>query len=85
MFHLFEEIPWNHFQNLPQIKSLPLNEQVMHYNTYLNNLSAERLNYVNWLQSQGSGVVATGAGSTGDQLFDEAIVPWDEAIGNWDE
>jgi hypothetical protein len=36
-----EELPWQHFIKLNNIRKLPLNEQKEHYNRYLNNLATQ--------------------------------------------
>lgn len=87
MLNAFEEIPWQFFQNLPDIKHLPLHEQVYHYDQYISNLSLQRMHYSNWLQGQASGRAAgagTAGGNTGDLAFDEATTLWEDSVGNWD-
>jgi hypothetical protein len=41
-----EEIAWQHYQNLPHIARLPLNEQIRMYNMYLMDVSEQRINYL---------------------------------------
>jgi hypothetical protein len=41
-----EEIAWQHYQNLPDIARLPLNEQIRMYNMYLMDISEQRINYL---------------------------------------
>jgi hypothetical protein len=38
-----EELTWPQFRTLDSVKKLPLNEQVQHYNRYLNDLSTQRM------------------------------------------
>jgi hypothetical protein len=38
-----EELGWHQFKQLNNIRKLPLNEQVQHYNRYLNDLSTQRI------------------------------------------
>lgn len=83
MFNIFDEIPWNHFQNMPGIKGMPLQEQVNQYNNYLNSLSVQRVNFMNWLDVQPKGDAAV-AGNTGDDVWSESQALWEEAIGTWD-
>ena len=49
------ELTWNQFKGLPHIQRLPLQEQVKHYNSYLDNLVSERMQYENWIQNQNKG------------------------------
>jgi hypothetical protein len=51
-----EELGWHQFKQLNNIKRLPLNEQVQHYNRYLNDLSTQRM----WAQ--------IGASAGGDNI-----------------
>lgn len=46
------ELTWQQFKQLNNIRNLPLNEQVRRYNTYLDNLNNE---YINWLSKQPKG------------------------------
>lgn len=43
MYFTNEEYTWHQFKNLNNVRKLPLNEQVQHYNRYLNDLSTQRL------------------------------------------
>ena len=38
-----EELTWQQFKNLNNVRKLPLNEQVQFYNRYLNDLSTQRM------------------------------------------
>jgi len=38
-----EELGWHQFKQLNNIRKLPLNEQIQHYNRYLNDLSTQRM------------------------------------------
>ena len=49
------ELTWNQFKGLPHIQRLPLQEQVKHYNNYLDNLVSERIQFQNWIQNQNKG------------------------------
>jgi hypothetical protein len=49
------ELTWNQFKGLPHIQRLPLQEQVKHYNSYLDNLVSERMQFENWLKNQNKG------------------------------
>lgn len=49
------ELTWNQFRGLPHIQRLPLQEQVKHYNSYLDNLVSERMQFQNWIQNQNKG------------------------------
>ena len=48
---IFNEISWQKFTQLPEIKLLPLNEQTKKYNLYINELTYERNVYLKWLVS----------------------------------
>ena len=55
---IFNEILWPQFVQLNKVRSLPLKEQVNHYNQYLNELISQRQLYIqqiNWLESSGGG------------------------------
>jgi len=52
---IFNEIPWQKFTQLPEIKLLPLNEQVKKYNLYINELTYERNVYLHWLEGHKKG------------------------------
>ena len=52
---IFNEIPWQKFTQLPEIKLLPLNEQVRKYNLYINELTYERNVYLHWLEGHKKG------------------------------
>ena len=43
MYFINEELTWQQFKNLNNVRKLPLNEQVQHYNRYLNDLSTQRI------------------------------------------
>ena len=49
------ELTWNQFKVLVHIQKLPLQEQVKHFNSYLDNLVSERMQYQNWIQNQNKG------------------------------
>jgi len=49
------ELTWNQFKGLSHIQRLPLQEQVKHYNSYLDNLVSERMQFQNWIQHQNKG------------------------------
>ena len=49
------ELTWNQFRGLPHIQRLPLQEQVKHYNSYLDNLASERMQFENWIRNQNKG------------------------------
>ena len=42
---MFEELSWFHFQQLERIKKLPLHEQVLEFDKYINEISISRLNW----------------------------------------
>ena len=46
------ELTWQQFQQLNNIRNLPLNEQVRRYNAYLEDLNTQ---YLNWLARQPKG------------------------------
>lgn len=50
---LLTEIPWIQFSQLPEISRLPLREQQMRYNVYLDELCLYKFN--NWLRCQDRG------------------------------
>jgi len=52
---IFNEIPWQKFRRLPEIKLLLLNEQVKKYNLYINELTYERNVYLHWLEGHKKG------------------------------
>ena len=52
---IFNEIPWQKFTQLPEIKLLSLNEQVRKYNLYINELTYERNVYLHWLEGHKKG------------------------------
>ena len=52
---IFNEIPWQKFTQLPEVYSLPLNEQVRKYNLYINELTYERNAYLHWLEGHKKG------------------------------
>ncbi len=52
---IFNEIPWQNFRRLPEIKPLSLNEQVKKYNLYINELTYERNAYLHWLEGHKKG------------------------------
>jgi hypothetical protein len=49
------ELTWGQFKSLSHIQRLPLQEQVKHYNSYLDNLVSERMQFQNWIQYQNKG------------------------------
>ena len=49
------ELTWGQFKSLPHIHRLPLHEQSKHYNSYLDNLASERMQFENWIQNQNKG------------------------------
>jgi len=52
---IFDEIPWQKFRRLPEIKLLFLNEQVKKYNLYINELTYKRNVYLHWLEGHKKG------------------------------
>jgi hypothetical protein len=48
---MFEELSWFHFQQLERIKKLPLHEQVLEFDKYINETSINRMA---WLANQQS-------------------------------
>ena len=48
MFNIFDEISWPNYVKLPYVTKLPLNEQVIHYNQYLYQLSEARSNWITY-------------------------------------
>ena len=52
---IFNEIPWQKFTQLSEIKLLSLNEQVRKYNLYINELTYERNVYLHWLEGHKKG------------------------------
>ena len=52
---IFNEIHWLHFRKLPEIQSLPLNEQTRKYNLYINELTYQRNVYLHWLEGHKKG------------------------------
>ncbi len=44
--NIFEELSWPQFQQLNEIRLLPLNEQVRYYNQYLYELSEARQSWI---------------------------------------
>jgi len=52
---IFNEISWPKFIQLPEIKPLPLNEQVKKYNLYIDELTYERIVYAKWLEGHKKG------------------------------
>lgn len=67
-----EELTWQQFKNLNNVKNLPLQEQTKHYNNYLGNLSIQRSlveSYINQNTFQSSATsVASAAGGGGDPV-----------------
>jgi len=43
---IFNELSWVQFQQLNEMRSLPLNEQVKHYNQYLYDLDQARQSWI---------------------------------------
>lgn len=72
---IFEELSWPEFKNLNHIRPLPLNEQVNHYNSYLNELARNRYLYEQWLANQNKGpkplTLAGGNGELGVLLQED--------------
>ncbi len=52
---IFNKIHWLHFRKLPEIQSLPLNEQTRKYNLYINELTYQRNVYLHWLEGHKKG------------------------------
>ncbi len=52
---IFNEIHWLHFRKLPEIQSLPWNEQTRKYNLYINELTYQRNVYLHWLEGHKKG------------------------------
>jgi len=46
--HIFEEILWPQFIRIERISKLPLNEQVEAYQQYVQDLSIQRQNWLNY-------------------------------------
>ena len=46
--NIFEELSWSQFQQLNEVRNLPLNEQVKKYNTYIWELSLARDYYLQY-------------------------------------
>jgi len=46
---MFEELSWFHFQQLERVKKLPLHEQVLEFDKYINEISINRMA---WLANQ---------------------------------
>jgi len=46
--HIFEEILWPQFIRIERISKLPLNEQVAAYQQYIQDLSIQRQNWLNY-------------------------------------
>ncbi len=71
---IFNEIPWQKFTKLPEIKLLSLNEQVKKYNLYINELTYERNVYLHWLEGHKKGPKRTKTQDIGfllqENLFD---------------
>jgi hypothetical protein len=44
--NIFREFSWIQFQQLNEIRNLPLNEQVKYYNQYLNDLNIARQSWI---------------------------------------
>ena len=63
---IFNEISWQKFQQLPDIKGLPLTEQVKKYNLYIDELTFERNTYLHWLEGhkKGARTVSEDSGET---------------------
>jgi len=58
--NIFEEILWPQFIKIERISKLPLNEQVAAYDQYIQDLSIQRQNWINY---QNKGPFAFGTGS----------------------
>ena len=71
---IFNEISWQKFTKLPEIKLLSLNEQVKKYNLYINELTYERNVYLHWLEGHKKGPKRTTIQDIGfllqEDLFD---------------
>ena len=71
---IFNEIPWQKFTQLPEIKLLSLNEQTRKYNLYINELTYERNAYLHWLEGHKKGPLTKKIISNGfllqEDLFD---------------
>jgi hypothetical protein len=55
---IFNELLWPQFIQLKEISNLPINEQVNKYNSYINELTNKRIQYLQqqeWLVSYGRG------------------------------
>ena len=65
---IFNEISWQKFQQLPDIKGLPLTEQVKRYNLYIDELTFERNTYLHWLEGHKKGV-RTVSEDSGETFF----------------
>ncbi len=68
---IFNEIPWQKFTQLPEIKLLPLNEQVRKYNLYINELTYERNAYLHWLEGHKKGPLPLTIQETGFLLQED--------------
>jgi hypothetical protein len=58
--HIFEEILWPQFVKIERISKLPLNEQVAAYQQYVQDLSIQRQNWLNY-QNKGPFAFRTGS------------------------
>jgi hypothetical protein len=76
-----EEIAWQHYQNLPHIARLPLNEQIRMYNMYLMDVSEQRINYlrlqeaITQQETIAIAVAASSGGGGGDIQQEQSDLP----------
>jgi hypothetical protein len=76
-----EEIAWQHYQNLPDIARLPLNEQIRMYNMYLMDISEQRINYlrlqeaITQQETIAIAVAASSGGGGGDIQQEQSDLP----------
>ena len=66
---IFNEISWQKFQQLPDIKDLPLTEQVKKYNLYIDELTFERNTYLHWLEGHKKGAIITPSSGSSETFF----------------
>ena len=58
--NIFEEILWPQFIKIERISKLPLNEQVAAYDQYIQDLSIQRQNWLNYQNKGPRGIVNIG-------------------------
>lgn len=58
--NIFEEILWPQFIKIERISKLPLNEQVAAYDQYIQDLSIQRQNWINYQNKGPRGIVNIG-------------------------